>query len=276
MKDQPDVLVVIAHPDDEVFASGAICLCRERGFRIGLVGFTDGEGGSRGILHDGDAPARLGEIRRLEVTLSAWALGVSRLWFMSLEDIPPSEWGAKQWNTPAAAADLARIVAEARPKLILTHGPLGGYGHPAHCRVGECVMSAVKNVAFEGSVFSFCGQIPNAFFSWRLDQPSDVIVDARGFLRRRMSSLSYHQSDGQFFLNPGFPRTARQFASAAFGFAAAFSEAGRKRIPIVTPKRFLKKFPYEGLVCQYAPPSGKPDFFAEHFSADKRVRLVVR
>ena len=44
MGDKSDILVVIAHPDDEVFASGTICLCAEEGFRIEFVCATDGEG----------------------------------------------------------------------------------------------------------------------------------------------------------------------------------------------------------------------------------------
>jgi LmbE family N-acetylglucosaminyl deacetylase len=44
MGDKIDILVVIAHPDDEVFASGTICMCAEEGFRIEFVCATDGEG----------------------------------------------------------------------------------------------------------------------------------------------------------------------------------------------------------------------------------------
>ena len=50
-----DILVVIAHPDDEVFASGTICLCAERGFRISIACATDGEGGSGDGRPDGAA-----------------------------------------------------------------------------------------------------------------------------------------------------------------------------------------------------------------------------
>src|SRR6266481_3370873 len=50
MPETCDILVVIAHPDDEVFVSGTICLCAEKGFRIVLVSATDGEGGSRDLL----------------------------------------------------------------------------------------------------------------------------------------------------------------------------------------------------------------------------------
>jgi LmbE family N-acetylglucosaminyl deacetylase len=51
MAEQSDVLVIIAYPDDEIFACGTICLCAEKGFRITLVCVTNGEVGSaRGFL----------------------------------------------------------------------------------------------------------------------------------------------------------------------------------------------------------------------------------
>lgn len=269
-----DVFVVIAHPDDEVFASGTLCLCAEMGFRIALLCVTDGDGGATLLLHEGQERSRLGEVRRLEVTLSAWALGVADVRFLGYEDIPPSDWDTRSWDCEALTATLAQLIEQARPRLVLTHGPLGGYGHPGHQRVGECVIRAAEQAPCEASVFSFCGQLKAAFFSWRFDEPSQVRVDGRGFTRRRAASLAYHQSELQFFLHPGWPRRLRHFASAMFGFMTPFLEIGRKRTPIGSIERFFKKFPYEGLVLQRAPGAGRPHFFAEHFSHDPRVRLL--
>lgn len=270
------MLVVIAHPDDEVFVSATLCLLRQSGYSVGLICVTDGEGGARLLLQPGENASRLGKIRRLEVTLSAWALGVDQLWFLEEKDIPPDEWSKENcWVAHSVSAAIAEVLKQTRPDLILTHGPSGGYGHPAHCCVNECVMRATESVAFEGSVFSFCGQYKGAFFSWRFDDDSHVLVDGRGFLARRSASLSYHQSEAQFFLRPRFPRTLRQFVSAAFGIVAYLSETGRKRIPIATTERFFNKFPVEGLVLRRPPPGDVKHFFAKHFSEDKRVRLLA-
>lgn len=268
-----DVLVVIAHPDDELFVSGTMCLCAEHGFRIGLVCVTDGEGGSRKILRERDGPDRLAAIRCMELTLSAGALGVEWLRFLRCEDIPPDQWSEnRKWDEAAVVDALADLVREASPQLILVHGPLGGYGHPAHRHVGVNLLRAADRVGFAGSIFSFAAQVRGAFFSWRFDQPSNVLVDARGFLGRRCIALSYHQSEAQFFLSPYLPKTPRQFASAAFGFLASFAEAGRKRLPIATARRFFKRFPFEGLALQRRPAQGA-HFFAAHFAGDRRVRF---
>ncbi|MGO9060486.1 MAG: PIG-L deacetylase family protein [Candidatus Binataceae bacterium] len=269
-----DVVVVIAHPDDEVFASGTLCLLSEKGFKIALVCVTDGEGGSRELLQQVDPASSLGELRRRELALSIWALGVHEVAFLGHADIPPDAWGkSRAWDQASLISTLASIIQRADPTLILTHGPLGGYGHPAHREVHRCVMAAARKVSYGGSVFFFAGQVKDAFFSWRFDQPSDVLVDARGFLRRRVASLCYHQSQSEFFLGPYFPGTVRKMLSALYGGVFAFTESGRKRLPIITPSCFFRRFPVEGLVRQAEPP-GQPNFFAEHFRNDSRVRFI--
>jgi len=60
--------------------------------------------------------------------------------------------------------ELARIVRRNAPKLILTHGPLGGYGHPAHRLVHNSVMAAVREASFSGSVFHSARRL-DAIFS---------------------------------------------------------------------------------------------------------------
>ena len=245
MTDKTDVLVIIAHPDDEVFTSGTICLCAEKGLKITLVCVTDGENGSRELLQR----------------------------VLGRADIAPPDWGgAVCWDRPNLIETLAELIRQTNPKLILTHGPLGGYGHPAHREVHDCVMAAARVMAFSESIFSFCGQVKRAFFSWRFDDPSTVLIDASDFLRRRSASLSYHQSQSEFFLSPYFPHTFRKLLSALFGFALAFTVTGRKRVVIATPARFFKRYPIEGLVLRQAPADGRRHFFLERFANDRRVR----
>ena len=265
-----DILVIIAHPDDEVFASGTICLCAERGFRISIACATDGEGGSG----DGRPNVPLGKIRREELTLSARVLGASEVRFLGQADSAhPDADGEGSWDQPRLIRSLVDLIRQKKPQLILTHGPQGGYGHPAHRLVYRSVAAAAQAASFTGSIFSFCGKIDGAFFSWHFDQPGDVLVDARGFLSRRVESLSCHQTQLAYFLQPPFPRSVRKIASALFGFAFAFSEAGRKRVPIGTPVRFFRRFPTEGLVLQKAPDTGRAHFFQDHFSDDDRVQI---
>jgi len=273
MGETSDIVVVIAHPDDEVFASGTICLCADQGFRITIVCATDGEGGSRDLF-GGKSDVRLGEIRRQELLLSARLLGASEVCFLGQADSAhPDAGGEGPWDQPSLIGTLGNMIQQRSPQLILTHGPEGGYGHPAHQLLYRSVAAAAQASSFAGSIFSFCGKVDGAFFSWHFDQPSNVVVDARGFLSRRAASLSYHQTQLAYFVQPHFPRGIRKFASALFGFAFAFTEAGRKRVPIATPTRFFHRFPTEGLVLQKAPNAGRAHFFLEHYSNDDRVQI---
>ncbi len=263
------VVVVTAHPDDEIFVSGVMCLCAEKGFSVVVVCVADGSGGSLDLVHPG-ADKSLSKIRRKELLLSAWVLGVQEVLFLEQSDILGGE--DVSWNLTYVTEALGEIIQKQSADLVLTHGPLGGYGNPAHTLVYRCVMSAVNNIQFAGSIFSFCGGVDRAFFSWQFDENSDVIIDVRGFLRRRAASLSYHQSQIDFFLQPYFPRTLRKGLSALFGFAFIFTEAGRKRVPIATAERFFKRFPQEGLVLRKGP-EGRLHFFQEHFKNDIRVKI---
>ena len=274
MEETSDILLVIAHPDDEVFASGTICLCAQKGFRISIVCATDGEGGSRDLF-DGDSEIPLGEIRCQELMLSARVLGVSEVHFLGQPDSArPDMEGAGAWDQPGLISKLENMIRQQNPQLILTHGPQGGYGHPAHRLVYRSVAAAAQAVSFAGSIFSFCAKVESAFFSWHFDQPADVLVDAHCFLSRRAASLSHHQTQVAYFVQPHFPRSLRKIASALFGFAFAFTEAGRKRVPIATPTRFFRKFPVEGLALQKAPDAGRAHFFREHFSHDDRIQIT--
>jgi LmbE family N-acetylglucosaminyl deacetylase len=267
-----NILVVIAHPDDEVLVSGTICLCVEKGCSITLVCVTDGESGDDEGLPV-NSRLTLGEIRQQELELSASALGVSEVLFLHRPDVAdPESEGA--WNQSDLIDALGEIIRERTPALILTHGPRGGYGSAAHQLVYRCVMAAAGRISYAGSVFSFCGQVSGAFYSWHFDQPSHVLIDVRGFLNRRAASLSCHQSQIGFFLRPYFPRTPRKLASAMLGYAFVLFESGRRRVPIVTSSRFFSRYPTEGLAHHRLPGEARPHFFQERFHDDPRVRVI--
>ncbi len=266
-----DVVVVIAHPDDEAFISGTICLLAERGFQVSLICVTDG-GGAAGENQPAASVESLGTVRRQELVESAAALGIAEIVRLGFADVAEPAVGPRAWDQPGLIALLRDNMELHAPALILTHGPRGGYGHPAHRLVHRCVMNAAEQAGFDGSVFSFCAQVPRAFFSWHFDQPSDVRIDVRQFAPRRAASLSCHRSQLDFFLQPYPPRTVRKRLSAAAGRALAFTEFGRKRIPVGTCERFFQLLPIEGLALQRTPGDGQ-HFFAEHFPNDDRVQF---
>ena len=97
-----DGVVVIAHPDDEIFVSGTLCLLAEKGFRITLISVTDGENGSRELLRHVVPEVPLGAVRRRELALSAWALGIAEVAYLGREDISSRPVGKGKRFGPGA------------------------------------------------------------------------------------------------------------------------------------------------------------------------------
>lgn len=271
MSDRGDVVIVIAHPDDEAFVSGTICILAERGFRLSLICVTDG-GGATGENPPAASVERLAAVRRRELAESAAALGIAEVVRLGFADVAEPAVGPHAWDQPGLIDLVRKAIESHEPALLLTHGPRGGYGHPAHRLVHRCVMDAAEQAGFTPSLFSFCAQLPGAFFSWDFDQRADVRIDVRGFDRRRAISLSCHRSQLDFFLQPYPPRTVRKWLSAATGRALAFTEFGRKRVPIGGCERFFQLFPVEGLALQRLPANGR-HFFAEYFQNDDRIQF---
>ena len=107
-----DVLAVIAHPDDEIYVSGTLCLLAEKDLRISLICVTDGEnGGSTELFPHIKSKLPLGVIRLRELALSAWVLGVRDVECLSQEDIRPEQWvKGKAWDLEHLIEALRKII----------------------------------------------------------------------------------------------------------------------------------------------------------------------
>ena len=277
-KSSPNILLVIAHPDDEAFVAGTLCLCHEYGFDTNIICVTSGEGGDHPFLDDGDKMRLLKRIRQLELELSALSLGVSRVELLGFEN---AKWDdpnlGRSWDEDKLAETLANAFERYCPDLIMTHGPGGGYGHPEHKRLYSAVMSAVSRSKFCHSVFSFCAAVDNGgYFPQWYEGTRDVEIDVRGFHRRRVASLRYYQSQWDWFLRRPRRIASRRFAAALFGRVFAFTAAGRRRIAFTSPEQLIEKMTLEGFALQQSPKGGAAHFFEKYFAGDRRVRLRSR
>jgi LmbE family N-acetylglucosaminyl deacetylase len=142
---QQQVLVVVAHPDDELFMAPAIAALAREGHEVTILFATVGDQGA-GVtsLPRG---AELGEIRRGEATCSAKALGADARFLEGLGDgtlaaaPQPAGSPAKNFLDQFVYAYLA-----VTPDLVLTWGPDGGYGHADHRMVSALVTEAVQTI----------------------------------------------------------------------------------------------------------------------------------
>ena len=125
------------------------------GHRVVLVTATSGECGevAEGILAPGET---LGERRRKELADAAAILGVARVEILGYRDsgmigTPENEDPECFWQTAvdAAAARLARILAEERPDAFTVYDEYGNYGHPDHIQVHRVGVRAAEMARVE-------------------------------------------------------------------------------------------------------------------------------
>lgn len=129
-----DVLVVVAHPDDEIMAAAYIARIVEQGKRVAMVWTTRGDGGNN---EEGpEQAAAMGDIREVEGLRAAEWLGVTNVWNLGGPDTPtqnPLE-SLATCSHGRCLERLVRIVRLTRPAIILTWLPLGvtGENHGDH------------------------------------------------------------------------------------------------------------------------------------------------
>jgi len=133
------VLVVSAHPDDADFGSaGSVALFVDRGVEVTYLLVTDGDAGGNERTLDNSGMA---ELRRSEQRAAAKAVGVTDVRFLGYPDgqvVPSLE----------LRRDVARVIRQVRPDLVITHHPDRNYrfvapSHPDHRAVGGATLDAV-------------------------------------------------------------------------------------------------------------------------------------
>ena len=141
------LLIVLAHPDDEIFHGGSLAHCSERGVRVTLVCATDGEAGKP---HPSVGPVRdLGALRVEELRLSCKRLGIEEPLLLRFHDSARKE--RQRHHDPHALANvdmldveaaIRGIIADLKPHVIITFDPHGGYYHPDHLAIQRATTAA--------------------------------------------------------------------------------------------------------------------------------------
>jgi N-acetyl-1-D-myo-inositol-2-amino-2-deoxy-alpha-D-glucopyranoside deacetylase len=158
------LLLVHAHPDDEVFSTGGvIAQALADGRRVDLVVCT---GGEEGEIHDPDldpaeAQGRLGEIRAAELACALDALSAgardrgllhlhplghrdSGMMGTSGNEHPDAFW---QTDIDRASEPVVRLIREVRPAVVVHYDENGGYGHPDHINAHRVAVGAAGAAA---------------------------------------------------------------------------------------------------------------------------------
>ena len=152
------MLLVHAHPDDEVIGTGAtMAKYAAEGAHVTLVTCTLGEEGEilvPELAHlAADQEDKLG-LHRIDELLDAMrALGVSDQRFLGgagrwrdsgmmglpTNDRPECFWQA---DLEEAVGELVKVIREVRPQVVITYNENGGYGHPDHIQAHRVCVAA--------------------------------------------------------------------------------------------------------------------------------------
>jgi LmbE family N-acetylglucosaminyl deacetylase len=125
-----NILVVLAHPDDESFSTGlTIAKYSRNGWKINLLCATLGEKGQSGPYENisGDA---LGSIRRTELEDAAKILGISGITFLGYRD-----GTLNSQETGELEDKIFRNMVELSPQIVITHNTNGISNHPDHIKL---------------------------------------------------------------------------------------------------------------------------------------------
>ena len=216
------LLVVLAHPDDEIFLGGILAHLSDRGVHITLACATNGEAGkphpSIGTVKD------LGALRAEELRVSCARLGICKPMLLGFHDSARN--GRQRHDDARALANVDMLVVEetvrnviqdVQPHVVLTFDPHGGYYHPDHLAIQRATTAAFFSSGVIGDaapqrlffgvmrcdVFRVFaersrgkgftdGLDPNVFGTAK--SMIAVSFDARSYLGRKFSALAAHRS----------------------------------------------------------------------------------
>jgi len=130
-----DILVVVAHPDDETEITGYLAKAiYEEHRRVAVIFGTRGDGGGNAMGNE--QAATLGVEREIEARRALASFGVMNVWFLGGPDTPGQDVlrSLETWHHGAALEQAVRLVRLTRPEVILTWLPLyvAGENHGDH------------------------------------------------------------------------------------------------------------------------------------------------
>lgn len=217
------VLVVTAHPDDADFgAAGTVALLTDRGVEVTYLLVTDGDAGGNERATD---HAGMAGLRRAEQTAAAACVGVTDLRFLGYPD-------GTVVASPELRRDIARVIRQVRPDLVITHHPDRNYrfiapSHPDHRAVGAAALDAVYPDA--RNPYAFPELLEREGLEawtvrevWLTGGPQvDHWVDITPAIDRKLAALRAHES--QVAHVAGFAESVRE-SFAAWGAQAGLPE----------------------------------------------------
>ena len=252
------LLSVLAHPDDETFGmGGTLALYARRGVKVHLICATRGEVGEVDPEFK-ETIKSAACLRTQELRCAAEVLGIDHLHFLNYRDSGMT--GSEANGHPKALAEqpveqvakeVAHLIRQIKPDVVLTFDPIGGYRHPDHIAIQRATVQGfdlATDETFEDPqgltsfqpdylyfhkinraflkimvwVLRLIGQDPRRYGRNKdidlvaltdVDFPTHVKIDYRPVKEVREEASACHASQGGMEMNKGF----RGFVTWLFG-----------------------------------------------------------
>jgi LmbE family N-acetylglucosaminyl deacetylase len=150
-----DILVIVAHPDDETAITGyLIKAIQDEHKSVAVLFGTRGNSGGNAMGYE--QAAALGAVREIEARRALASIGVMNVWFMNGTDTPGDNVlrSLEAWGHGAALEEAVRIIRLTRPEVVLTWLP--------HSVVGENHGDHQASAVIATKAFDLAGD-PDAF-----------------------------------------------------------------------------------------------------------------
>src|SRR5438552_2805194 len=134
-RDKADILLVVAHPDDDTVVSSYLARAIfDQHKRVAVVFCTPGDSGSNS---EGREHARaLGLVREIEARRAMSSLGITNVWFLNGRDTASQDvlLSLASWPSASVLEQVVRIVRLTRPDVVMTWLPsrVAGENHGDH------------------------------------------------------------------------------------------------------------------------------------------------
>ena len=130
-----DILLVVAHPDDETAVTGYLARAIfDEHRKVAVVYGTRGDAG--GNAYGQEQAAALGAVRETEVRRALASFGVMNVWILGAPDTPGQDVlrSLETWRHGERLAEVVRLIRLTRPKVVMTWLPayVAGENHDDH------------------------------------------------------------------------------------------------------------------------------------------------
>ena len=143
-----DILVVVAHPDDETLISGYLAKAvLDQGKRVEVVFTTRGNAGDNEVGYA--QAAALADVREIEARHALASIGITNVWFLDAPDTPARDIhnvlrSLETANHGSTLGKIVRLMRLTRPSVVITFLPdvVVGENHEDHQASGVMATEA--------------------------------------------------------------------------------------------------------------------------------------